>query len=266
MAIVAFVLLVGAGAAFALGVLSPSSAPLVPNLTGSTVASATQGLVTAGYTLGSQQTTASGAIGKDLVVSTVPTAGTQLARGQAVALIVSSGPATGTVSGVSTTSQPGGTGGTGSTGGTGTQKITVPDVTGKTRNAAIGALNALGFAVDSVHQSSSTVTSGTVISQDPSGGSSRPKGSPVTITISSGPKQVTITGSGVPRVSVPDLHGLSWGNADAKLTALGLTPAPYAGVSTGDPSLVGIVYGQVQSPGARVFIGSTVRFYYYQGP
>ena len=260
-AIALLVLLVGVGAAFALGAFSPSSLPQVPDVTGSTVVAGAQTLLTAGYTLGSHLATASDTIAKDLVVSTVPTAGTQLAKGQAVALVVSTGPATSTVPTVSPGIQPGGTGSTS------THMVTVPDVRGKTQNDAVGALKALGFSVNSVSQSSSTVASGTVISQDPLAGSSKPKGSSVTITVSSGPgKRAAVPGLlSVPRVIVPDLSDQPKEAVAAELTALGLIPRPYAGVSKLPSSqLVGIVYHQVPAPGTKVPLGYAVQFTYYQ--
>ena len=263
-AIALLVLLVGVGAAFALGAFSPSSLPQVPDVTGSTVVAGAQTLLTAGYSLGSQLATASDTIAKGLVVSTVPTAGTQLAKGQAVALVVSTGTATSAVPTVSPGTQPGGTGGTG---GTGTRMVTVPDVRGKTRNDAVGVLKALGFGVNSVSQSSSTVASGTVISQDPLAGSSKPKGSSVTITVSSGQgKRAAVPGLlSVPQVTVPDLSDQPKEAVAAELTALGLTPHGYGGVSKLPSSqLVGIVYHQVPAPGTKVPLGYAVQFTYYQ--
>ena len=264
-AIALLVLLAGAGAAFALGVFSPS-VPRVPDVTGSTVAAGAQTLLTAGYTLGGQLTTASTTLAKDLVVSTVPTAGTQLTKGQAVALVVSTGPATSTAT-VPTVSPGAQTGGTGGTGGTGAHMVTVPDVRGKTQNDAVGALKALGFSVNSVSQSSSTVASGTVISQDPLAGSSKPKGSSATITVSSGPgKRAAVPGLlSVPRVIVPDLSDQPKEAVAAELTALGLIPRPHGGVSKPPSSqLVGIVYHQVPAPGTKVPLGYAVQFTYYQ--
>ena len=299
-AIALLVVLIGGGAAYALGAFS--SQPTVPDVTGSTVAAATQTLVAAGYTLGSQLTTASAAIARDLVVSTVPTAGTQLAKGQVVVLVVSTGPAAGVVpdvvgsteasavaavqaAGLTTNVNQGNdssmkaglvfktdpaagtsvapqslvqifvsTGAPSQSGGTGTEKVTVPDVTGKTQNDAIDALKALGFSVIATMHSSSTVSNGLVISQDPQGGSSHSKGSTVNILVSSGPAA---------QVTVPNLVGLSTSVASSQLTALGLVPDAHPGDLTHLLSQAGKVEDQVEAAGSKVDVGSNVTFRYY---
>lgn len=62
---------------------------------------------------------------------------------------------------------------------------TVPDVTGLSQADAIAALEAAGFVV-AIVTDSSTVAAGTVLSQDPAGGTSSFVGFIVTITVSSG--------------------------------------------------------------------------------
>lgn len=85
----------------------------------------------------------------------------------------------------------------------GAELVMVPPVTGKTQAAATTALKAVGFKVSVKTENSDTVKQGTVIGQNPNGGSV-PKGSTVTITVSLGPAAKP----------VPDVIGQT--EADAK--------------------------------------------------
>src|SRR5207249_12263576 len=99
------------------------------------------------------------------VISESPTAGTKVASGSAVSLVVSSGAA----------------------------QVRVRDVVGQTQAAATSAITGAGLTVGTVTmQSSSTVASGSVISESPAAGTSVAKGSAVNLVVSSGPAQVEI--------------------------------------------------------------------------
>ncbi len=137
----------------------------------------------------------------------------------------------------------------------GAQMVAVPDVTGKSKSLAISELKAAGFDVNTpVYHSDSTVASGHVISQDPTADSAQPLGTSVTITVSTGPQQVT----------VPDLTGLTSSHASDELTALGLTPNPQNGDPSPDVSHpAGTVESQDKTPGSKVDIHSTVTFQVY---
>jgi serine/threonine-protein kinase len=65
----------------------------------------------------------------------------------------------------------------------GTQKIAVPDVTGRKKNDAIGTLRSAGFAVRVTETVGTAAQQGKVISQSPSAGDKRDKGSTVTIVV-----------------------------------------------------------------------------------
>jgi beta-lactam-binding protein with PASTA domain len=79
----------------------------------------------------------------------------------------------------------------------GCAKMTVPNVEGLTQDAATTAITAAKLTVGSVtQQSSNTVATGKVISQDPASGSSLGQGSPVSLVISSGPPMVTVPNVG----------------------------------------------------------------------
>jgi serine/threonine-protein kinase len=101
---------------------------------------------------------------KDRVIGTSPAAGTQVRAHTPVTLIVSSGP----------------------------QLLTVPDVTGHSQDDATNQLQNAGFDVNAVQQFSDNVDQGTVISQDPGGGSQLEKGHTVTITVSKGSETIAV--------------------------------------------------------------------------
>ena len=75
----------------------------------------------------------------------------------------------------------------------GCAKMTVPNVEGLTQDAATTAITAAKLTVGTVtQQSSNTVATGKVISQDPASGSSVAEGAPISLVISSGPQMVTV--------------------------------------------------------------------------
>jgi serine/threonine-protein kinase len=83
-------------------------------------------------------------------------------------------------------------------------QVEVADVVGMDLDTAQRALENDGFTVpEPVQKTSADVAKGDVISQDPEGGSQADKGSKVTLTVSSGPDQVTI----------PSLNGFKYSEA-----------------------------------------------------
>ena len=94
---------------------------------------------------------------KGTVVAQSPRPGAHIRKDQAVVLSVSTGPA----------------------------RVTVPDVVGLDEQAARAELEAAGFEVEVVEQSTDVVEEdGVVLDQSPAGGASGPEGSVVTITVS----------------------------------------------------------------------------------
>ncbi len=92
------------------------------------------------------------------VISQSPAAGTSVATGSAVSLVVSTGP------------------------------VAVPNVVNLTQAAATTAITGAGLALGAVSQSSNaTVPSGSVISQNPAAGTSVAAGSAVALVVSTGP-------------------------------------------------------------------------------
>jgi len=98
----------------------------------------------------------SATVAKGKVTRTDPPGGTEAPEHSTVRMYVSSGP----------------------------EQVTVPDVVGKSENDARNALQAAGFAVQSSQVSCSRIDNdGKVIAQNPTGGSSAPKGATVDITV-----------------------------------------------------------------------------------
>lgn len=95
---------------------------------------------------------------------------------------------------------------------TGQSGIEVPDVTGKSKAEAVATLKSKGFQVEEKDESSDDVDEGNVISQDPEGGKTAASDATITITVSTGPQQV----------SVPNLVGMTQSSATTKLSDSGL--------------------------------------------
>ena len=136
-----------------------SSAPAqvsVPNVVGASQAAATTAISGAGLTLGTVTMQASSTVMSGDVISENPAAGVSVADSSAVAIVVSSGPAT----------------------------VATPTVTGDTQAAATTALTGAGLTLGTVTMASSTtVASGKVISENPAAGTSVASGSAVALVI-----------------------------------------------------------------------------------
>jgi eukaryotic-like serine/threonine-protein kinase len=123
--------------------------------------------------------------------------------------------------------------------------VKVPDLSGVPEAAAKRTLLSDGFKVGaSQHTSSATIPSGSVISTKPAAGGTAPKGSTVTMVVSTGPKSVTL----------PDLRGQPLAAALQKLSQLGLPPGAPVQISSKLPS------GEVvrTNPGPGVIDPTTV--------
>src|SRR5262245_47631559 len=143
----------------------------VPNVEGLTRDAATTAITGAKLKVGSITQQASNTVASGKVSSQDPASGSSVAEGSAVKLVISSGP----------------------------QMVTVPNVERLTQDDATTAITAAKLTVGSVtQQTSNTVASGNVISQDPANGSSVAEGYPVKLVISSGPQMA----------AVPNVEGL----------------------------------------------------------
>ncbi|MCL2781219.1 MAG: PASTA domain-containing protein, partial [Actinomycetia bacterium] len=199
----------------------PETCPL-PKVAGGTEARARAALAGCEFTTGpplqvvtTQQS--SDTVPKDAVIGTEPKAGAKVKPGQAVTLIISTGPPI----------------------------ITVPKVSGLSQDDATNKLQAARFKVVVQQDYSDTVPEGSVISEDPSGGSKAVKFSTVTIQVSLGPHMVTIPKIPM-RTSVDD--------ATAMLTDLGLKVT----VETEFGGYLGYVVGMDPPAGTVVPVGTTV--------
>jgi beta-lactam-binding protein with PASTA domain len=152
----------------------------VPDVVGLTESAATAAITGAGLTIGSITRQSSASVPAGHVIIQNPVAGTSVADGSAVNLVVSSGP-----------------------------PIDVPDVVGLEQTAAAAAIMGAELAVGTVMtQPHATVPADHVISQSPPAGSSVANGSSVNLVVSAGPAPV----------SVPNVVGLAQAAAETALT------------------------------------------------
>jgi beta-lactam-binding protein with PASTA domain len=123
--------------------------------------------------------------------------------------------------------------------------VGVPLVEGLERQLAIEQIEAVGLEAEVEEQPSTDVERGIVIEQSPREGTQVSKGSTVTITVSTGPRQV----------EVPSLVGGTYEEAVDALTELGLEPRR---VEVFSQKPVGQVTGQDPAAGEIVDEGSRV--------
>jgi serine/threonine-protein kinase len=134
----------------------------------------------------------------------------------------------------------------------------VPSVIGLLKDAAITALHGAGFNVAVVFEPSSDQPDGTVLSQDPSGGSQVLQTATVTITV--------VQGSSSPSPSsatIPNVVGLTRGAASAALQTTGFVVSVVLQeeCDPADPICdyrEGVVWSQSPGGGGQAAIGSTV--------
>jgi eukaryotic-like serine/threonine-protein kinase len=155
---------------------------------------------------------------EDFAIRTVPPEGTEVTKGTRVRLLVSQGP----------------------------EQVTVPEVTGLSRESAEARLRDDGLDV-SVEEQESDEPEGNVIAQSPGAGAEVPRGETVSITVS----------TGRPQVDVPDVVGLGEDRASGRLNAAGLTPVRQERTVT-DPSQEGRVIEQRPGAGTEVDEGAEV--------
>jgi serine/threonine-protein kinase len=160
----------------------------------------------------------SGRVKEDFAIRTVPPEGTEVTKGTRVRLLVSRGP----------------------------EQVTVPDVTGLSRESAEARLRDEGLEA-AVEEEESDEPEGDVISQNPAGGTEVPRGETVTITVSTGP----------PQVEVPDVVGLGEDQATSRLRSDNLEPVREERAVT-DPEQDGVVLEQRPGPGVEVDEGREI--------
>src|SRR5881275_1474997 len=199
---------------------SPGPKVAVPNVVGQTQAAAASALTGAGLTVGAVTMQSSSTVAAGSVISESPPAGTEVASGSPVNLVVSSGPA----------------------------QIAVPNVVGQTQAAATSAITGAGLTVGAVTmQSSSTVASGSVISESPPAGTKVASGSPVNLVVSSGPAQI----------AVPNVVGQTQAAAASAITGAGLTVGAVT-MQSSSTVAAGSVISESPPAGTKVASGSAV--------
>jgi beta-lactam-binding protein with PASTA domain len=211
---------VAPGSAVSLVVSLGPVATLVPSLTGLEQADAESLILAAGLAIGPIEYLNSSSVPAGFVISQSPPAGTAVAPGTSVALVVSAGIPT----------------------------VSVPDVVGLSQTAAESQLSQVGLLVglvDFAH--SDTMPQGHVISQDPPAGTDAESGTAVALLVSSGP----------PAVNVPDVVGQVQADAESHIVAAGLMAGPVSEQASGTVP-VGHVISQNPPAGATVTPGTSV--------
>jgi eukaryotic-like serine/threonine-protein kinase len=165
------------------------------------------------------QSQSSDTVAKGLVISTDPTADTEVQVGGPVTVFVSSGP----------------------------QEVSVPEVTGEQQAAATATLAAAGLKVTVVKREVAEPAAGTVISQAPGAGTQLKVGGQVTIVVAQALKLL----------AAPSVVGQSEAQAVATLTGAGFASHTVSRTVT-DPSKVGIVVQQSPEAGRKLAKGATV--------
>src|ERR1700732_2429403 len=200
----------------------------VPNVEGLTQDAATTAITAAKLTGGTVTQQSSNTVATGKVIGQDPASGNSVAQGSPVNLVISSGP----------------------------QMVTVPNVEGLTQDAATTAITAAKLTVGTVtQQTSNTVATGKVISQDPLSGNSVAQGSPVNLVISSGPQMVT----------VPKVEGLAQDAATTAITAAKLTGGTVT-QQISNTVAAGKVISQDPANGSSVAQGSPVNLVISSGP
>lgn len=212
-----------------------SDSVAVPSVAGMASAQAEQAITAEGLKpLTLQEPSVAVAVGS--VIRSSPAAGTQVAKGSQVVVVVSGQAVSGTV----------------------------PALVGLGQSEAQSILSQFGLTATMVQESSAALA-GNVIRQSPEPGATAPAGSAVTLTVSSGPAQgsttTTLPGtapgpSPSSNVQVPSLVGQTYETATSMLTQAGLSVGSVSYQAAAQA--VGTVISQNPAAGASVQSGSAV--------
>ncbi len=157
----------------------------------------------------------SDSVSEGVIISTLPTAGTQLFSGEILTLTVSAGKQT--------------------------QSASVPDLYGLGEVQALSILSERGFVSGKITYKPSSLPAGTVIEQSYAPYSSLPTGTEIDICVSLGAAQTK---------AVPDLYGLDRKSAAKKLAEVGLVLGGIYSVASGAPQ--GTVISQSPAVGTPI--------------
>ena len=136
--------------------------------------------------------------------------------------------------------------------------VTVPAVTGKSREEAVSILEKEGFVVNVTESYDAAVENGYVISQSPEADTTAPKGSSITIRVSQGAEDT--------KVRVPDVIGKTEEEATISLIESGLAVGTVTTTTNEDTSLIDKVCYQSYSMGSYVDKGTVVDLKISTGP
>ncbi|HVF33244.1 MAG TPA: Stk1 family PASTA domain-containing Ser/Thr kinase [Acidimicrobiales bacterium] len=206
------------GAAVTIKVVAEAVKVKVPEFVGKDVDDAEDLAAAAGLNL-TKTEEPSATVEADKVISQGSPAGTEVAQGSAVAIVVSTGKG---------------------------QKV-VPDVGGDEAAEAANELGQAGFKTRTVREPSSTVDEGRVIRTDPPAGQRLDEGSVVTMVVSTGPELT----------AVPNVLGMTPEEARAAIEGSGFV-FRNAGTANSNPSDDGRAVAQNPSGGSRAEKGATV--------
>jgi serine/threonine-protein kinase len=212
---------VAVGSTVALKVSAGADKVSVPTVIGMTQDDAKAALATSGFEV-RVESSPDTSKPVDQVVDQNPAPNTTAPKGSTVTIFVSNGPAA----------------------------VQVRDVTGRTVGDAESLLQGDGFTTSTTSESSDTVPSGRVIRTEPPAGSQRPKGSTITLVVSSGTSNVT----------VPSVVGLSQTNATSALQSKGFK-VNVEQQEVIDPAKDGKVVDQDPNGGTSQPSGSTVTIF-----
>ncbi|MDO4841855.1 MAG: Stk1 family PASTA domain-containing Ser/Thr kinase [Phoenicibacter congonensis] len=197
----------------------------VPDLSGKTLSEAQKALANAGFALGSTSEDYSDSVDSGKVMSQDPAANKSAKKGSTVNIVISKG----------------------------SDKITVPDLSGKTEQEATAAAKNAGLSVSFQYAYSDSVSEGLAMKQSESAGSKVSKGTEIVVTISEGKKPAE-------KVTVPSgLVGSSWETVSSQLKNLGLNPSKQTDSSSSGTS--GTVTKLSPGEGSSVEVGDTVTVY-----
>jgi beta-lactam-binding protein with PASTA domain/predicted Ser/Thr protein kinase len=217
---------IAAAVALALLLTGSSRRVVVPGVVGLSEQAAIVSLHNAGLTavpsLAPSTTVASG-----VVASQSPAGGTKAARSTRVSIVISRGPAF----------------------------AALPVLERMSSAEALDALRKLGLVPTVRTEPSATIAPGRVTGTDPPAGTAQQVGSPVTVLVSSGPRQV----------SVPDVKGDSQTAAEAALSNAGLQPGTIT-QRVSSAAAPGTVLSQSPRPGALARSGAKVSLVVAQEP
>jgi serine/threonine-protein kinase len=225
-AIAALIVILGIGAAFALGAFGNGKI-VTPSLVGLTEEAAATELATAGLELGEVTTQNDPDVEIGKIISQDPESGTKVEKGTAVNIVISAG----------------------------IEQAEVPDLAGLPEADAIDALTEAGLDyARSVDEYNTELAEGLVIRSEPAALAMVPAGTRVVLYVSKGTE----------KVQVPDVTGKTLADATKDLQAAGLKVTSTEEYSETVPK--GQVISQTPDPAVYFDAGSTVKLVISKGP